>query len=62
MAPVLVVPGLHPVEGLLQGLVAVLLVIHLLHLEAVGQILKLHISVLLDGQLCIRNGLKRHTI
>ena len=56
--PVLVISRLHPVEGLLQGLVAVLLIVHLLDLEAVGQVLKLHISVLLNCQLGVRNGLK----
>ena len=55
--PVLIVACLHPVEGLLQGLVRVVLIVQLLHLETVGQILKLDICILLDGQLGIRYGL-----
>ena len=55
--PVLIVACLHPVEGLLQGLVRVVLIIQLLHLQTVRQILKLDIGILLDGQLGIRYGL-----
>ena len=55
--PVLIVACLHPVEGLLQGLVGMVLIIQLLHLETVGQILKLDICILLNGQLGIRYGL-----
>ena len=55
--PVLIVACRHPVEGLLQGLVRVVLIVQLLHLETVGQILKLDIGIFLDGQLGIMYGL-----
>ena len=55
--PVLIVACLHPVERLLHGLVGVVLIIQLLHLETVGQVLKLDICILLDGQLGVRYGL-----
>merc|ERR1719239_860153 len=55
--PVLIVACLHSVERLLHRLVAVVLVVQLFHLEAVGEVFKLDVRILLDCQLCVRNCL-----
>ena len=55
--PVLVVSRLHPVEWLPHGGVGHVLVVHLLDLEAVGEVLELDVGVFLDRQLRVGNGL-----
>ena len=54
---VLVVACLHPVQGFTQGQVGSVLIVQLLDLEAVGEVFKLDVGILLDGQLGVRDGL-----
>ena len=54
---VLVVACLHSVQGFAQGQVGGVLIIQLLDLEAVGEVFKLDVGILLDGQLGVRDGL-----
>ena len=54
--PVFVIARFHPVERFPQGRVRHVLVVHLFHLEAVGQIFELDVSVFLDRQFGVGNG------
>lgn len=54
--PVFVVASFDSVKWFLQSAVAVLFIIHLFHLQAVGKILKLGVGILFNGELCVGDG------
>ena len=57
-SPIFVVSRLDPVERLPEGCVGDVLVVHLLDLEAVGEVLELDVGVFLDRQLRVGDRLR----